>query len=832
MTESREDKIIRLKKLYALRERRLEKTSNLTQQDIDIRGECEESLSAFIQHAWRYIDPSPYVHGWHIDAISEHLQAQARGEIRHLLINQPPRTMKSISVSVAYAPWVWAQSDESALCGPHVSFLYASYAQTLSFRDSLKARRLIASPFYQKLWGNRFSLTGDQNTKSRFDNSHGGYRIATSVGGALTGEGALICAVDDGHNSIEAESELVRQGVIDWWDQSLSTRLNDPKTGVYLVTMQRLNEADLAGHIIDKMDGDWTHLCLPMEFEADRKCYTSIGFEDPRTVDGELLWPERVGEREVASLKASLGPYGCTPKESPVLMGDLSLKPISEVKIGDEVVGFEEKADRKNRRSLKKSIVKNIYTYHADVSNIKLSSGKIIRCTADHKWYIGKQAKRRQGKYPDDPLYRPAIIGRRLMRICDPELPNLLPEQERKAGWLAGFFDGEGSVTLCNRRGQKRPNGKDYKSSAQISFHQTAEKNLPLCEKLEEYLREFNFEFSCMTPKRQLQYSHWQQRRHYILTTGGKSCLQLFQKFLHIVQPVKWRQRLIDGAYTANFISSEEEVVSIQYGGQETVYALETTTGNYVVWGLASSNSAGQLQQRPEPRGGGIIKRDWWQLWDSKEFPPFDFIVASLDAAYTEKQENDYSALTVWGVFRDKNNMPKIMCMYAWQDRLDINSLVMGKKDPNGRYAVGNENYSTLGVGPICVKFKVDRLLIENKASGHSVAQEIRRLFGAEKFGVQLVNPGAQDKVARLYSVQHLWSEGIIFAPEKGWADDLLIPQISAFPKGKHDDLVDSASQAIRWLRDNGFALRKEEQDAILREEFAPRGKQEALYDV
>lgn len=184
--------------LELIKEHLEETEAGLTQQDKDIRNACEEDMATFLRHAWKYIDPSEYIHGWHIDCITDHLMAQSRGELRHLLINIPPRCAKSLLVSVAYAPWIWAQKKTGPLLGPDKSFLYASYAQTLSHRDSLKSRRLIQSPWYQKLWGHRFILSEDQNTKGRFSNDKGGYRIATSVGGQLTGDGGnFLCLTYD-----------------------------------------------------------------------------------------------------------------------------------------------------------------------------------------------------------------------------------------------------------------------------------------------------------------------------------------------------------------------------------------------------------------------------------------------------------------------------------------------------------------------------------------------------------------------------------------------------------------------------------------------------------
>ena len=229
----------------------------------------------------------------------------AEGSIKRLIINVPPRHMKSISVAVALPAWTWATQ-------PHKKFLYASYASSLSIRDSVKCRRLIDSPWYKAHFGDKFKLTDDQNQKQRFENDQTGFRIATSVGGALTGDGGDIICIDDPHNSVEADSSAVREGVLDWWDQAMQTRLNDPQTGAFVIIMQRLHEQDLTGHILaNELGNEWDHLCLPARYEIGHPTpnRSSLGFTDPRTKEGELLWPDRMDEKTLSNLERSLGSY-------------------------------------------------------------------------------------------------------------------------------------------------------------------------------------------------------------------------------------------------------------------------------------------------------------------------------------------------------------------------------------------------------------------------------------------------------------------------------------------------------------------------------------------
>lgn len=270
---------------------------------VEIQAELySRSFKRFVRAAWRIIDPStPLVWGWHLDAVCDHYEALYQGEVRDLIVNIPPRFSKSLLAGVFLPAWVWTQE-------PSARFLFSSYAQTLSTRDSVKCRRLIESPWYRERWGDRFKLTSDQNQKTRFENDQTGYRIATSVGGAATGEGGDFIVVDDPHSALQALSETERETAITWWDETMSTRANDPRTVRRLVVMQRLHENDLSGHLLGK--GRWEHLMLPMRFEADRRCSTSIGFSDPRTEEGQLLDPERFPEAETEKLETALGEYG------------------------------------------------------------------------------------------------------------------------------------------------------------------------------------------------------------------------------------------------------------------------------------------------------------------------------------------------------------------------------------------------------------------------------------------------------------------------------------------------------------------------------------------
>ena len=501
---------------------------------------CQESFVEYVKAAWNVIDPSPYQHNWHIDAICEHLEAVADGEIQKLLINIPPRHSKTLICSVLWPTWVWAQErDENRpLIGPQARFMCLSYAEKVVFDAATTSRRLLESEWYRSRWGARVALTHDQAAKEKYDNTAGGSRISSPIGGQVLGRGADFRILDDPNKADDANSHVMLEGVIRSYEETLRSRVTDPRTSATVAIMQRLSTLDLSGHLLES-EPDFVHLCIPEEFDTRRRCVTVLAWnksgepeqtwQDPRTEDGELLWPERFSSEYLA-------PY---------------------------------------------------------------------------------------------------------------------------------------------------------------------------------------------------------RRNEY-------------------------------------------------------------------VW-------AGQYQQLPRPRGGAIIREDWWQLWGNpddesdptyKQFPSCELVIASLDPAYTEKQENDYSALTVWGVWRNPEGLPKLILMDAWQERLALHDLV----EKSARS---------------CRRFRVDRLLIEAKASGISVAQELRRLYAGEGWGIQTVDPKG-DKMARVYAVQPIFADEMVYAPARAWAA-MVQNDMADFPRGAHDDLTESATQALRWLRDNGFLRRGEEVGRELTEAMVHR---------
>lgn len=266
------------------------------------RRKAESSLIEFTKQAWHIIEPgSAFVDNWHLHAVAEHLEAVSAGEIENLLINIPPGCMKSILVSVMWPAWEWIDK-------PDLRILGASYGEDLAVRDALKCRDIILSEWYQANWPH-VAIKRGEDQKTKYALTGGGWRMASSVGGRATGEHPDRKLVDDPHNAKQAQSDAERKSALDWFDQTLSTR-GVSRNAKTVVVMQRLHEKDVSGHILLDLGG-YEHLCLPMRYETgSHKKATSLGWQDPRSTEGSLLWPELFSEEKIKKLERSLGEYG------------------------------------------------------------------------------------------------------------------------------------------------------------------------------------------------------------------------------------------------------------------------------------------------------------------------------------------------------------------------------------------------------------------------------------------------------------------------------------------------------------------------------------------
>jgi hypothetical protein len=243
----------------------------------------------------------------------------------------------------------------------------------------------------------------------------------------------------------------------------------------------------------------------------------------------------------------------------------------------------------------------------------------------------------------------------------------------------------------------------------------------------------------------------------------------------------------------------------------------------------------GQYQQRPEPRGGAILLRSYWKPYTiptegkrKGKWPQFEYVLASLDSAFTEKTENDPSGFTIWGVFQAEDGSMCAMLLQAWRKWLTLGGTkkipVKAKHQSWGDYKQETEQHWGIvqWMRYECHRFKTDQLLIEAKASGHDIYHEMQKHAAEDPWNLTLVDPGNLDKLARIHRVQPIYAEGLVWAVLEKPFSKLAIDEAAAAPRGKFRDITDSSTQALHYLRKNGYL---EHVDVALAREMREREK-------
>ena len=259
----------------------------------------KNDLSSFIQKVFQTVDGSqPYVQNFHIDVIADYLQRCASGEITRLIINLPPRSLKSICASVAFPAWLLGHD-------PTRRIINVSYSDGLSGKLARDCRAAIEADFYKGPFPDT-KLNPKKRSESEFETTAGGYRIATSIGGVLTGRGGNIIIVDDSLKPQDALSDVMRNSCNAWYLNTLCSRLDNKETGCIIIVMQRLHVDDLCGFV--QQGDDWTVLSLPAiatEFET----YTLSNGKIYTRAPGEALNPKMESIEKLTKMKALIGDY-------------------------------------------------------------------------------------------------------------------------------------------------------------------------------------------------------------------------------------------------------------------------------------------------------------------------------------------------------------------------------------------------------------------------------------------------------------------------------------------------------------------------------------------
>jgi predicted phage terminase large subunit-like protein len=274
----------------------------MTISEAEVQAIIRSDFVAFVEGSFYELYPeAQFYHNWHIDVIAEALEQCRAGDLCRLVINLPPRSLKSHMTSISFCAWLLGQN-------PAAQIICASYAQGLADKLAGDCLSLMSTRWYQKLFP-ACRLARPRQAVHDFSTTQKGFRLATSVGGVLTGRGADFVIIDDPLRPDEALSDAQRQTVNDWQDHTVISRLNDKSRGCIILIMQRLHEDDLVGHVLQQTG--WRVLKFPAIADENEEYLVQTTYGQKRFTrrQGEALHPEREPLEVLEEIRKVQGEY-------------------------------------------------------------------------------------------------------------------------------------------------------------------------------------------------------------------------------------------------------------------------------------------------------------------------------------------------------------------------------------------------------------------------------------------------------------------------------------------------------------------------------------------
>lgn len=843
-------------------------------------GEWVGGLLSFIRYYWHILEPGTvFRDGWALEAICEHLEAVTFGEIDRLLVNVPPGFMKSLVTDVFWPAWEWGPMDMA-----HIRYVAFSYSASITERDNDKFGILIGSPEYQGMWGDRVKLR--KRGQGEVSNTKHGRKLASSVGGVGTGERGdrIICfpydqlvATEFGHVEIGKFVESKCQDRV--WSYNRKTRQFELQevTGWHKNEPRQLLRVTMS-------DG------RSVECTFDHRILTEGGYRSAADlfIGQKLLTAPRwmgVAPSSVIApqVQTEMLPYSAISNPS---HGCGTNTKLNGKNLGGVVVSCSNLAHQFFRQmcsavaeSTIALCVRNVLRSRAvlKIGEVSVRSVVVLMTNLLPGW---AWTKKRVGHQ----LMAESVNGLSAASQGDARITFIQNWREQTArnfhqvptsdggSWKApnvpvgGNFvntlqshDGQPQlVTVSNVENLHDLPSATYCITVSSNHNMVIGKNGAniICANCDDPHSVKDSESQTILPETVRWFREAMSNRLNDMKNGAiviimqrvheadvsGTILEEGMDYVHLMIPMEFDWDRVTDPDTGEAIPNaygwidprwqperddcDGELAWPERFDEKEVVRLKRDMGPHSWFG--------QYQQTPKGRGTSIISREYWQLWDDNDgkFPPFEYIVASLDSAYTKDKQNDPSGFTIWGVFRNERGHRRIMLIHAWRKRLILHGIKVEKKPGEHPQMYRKRAMPHWGlvewVADTCTRFQADKLLIEAKASGIDVANEMRRLHAREGWDIELV-PVSQDKVSRAVAVQPTWSQGMIYAPDRQWAQDV-IDEMDVFPKGKFDDLTDSATQGIKHLRAIGMANSDEETYAEERENVKPKKKLGPLY--
>lgn len=849
----------------------------LTQADWNAieRELCERSLEEFVKAAWHVIEPrEPLIWNWHLSVVCAYTQAFYEQKIKRLCLTVPPGAGKSIIFSVLGPAYAWAR-------WPQYRMLNITNAENLAKRDSQRMREVITSDWFKRLWPN-FALEPGQNEKMAYQNTAKGFRVGLGITSNLSGKranclaGETLVLCRDGYKQIkdiypgDYVASVYNQRLE--WNKTLA-RQESTSNDLYEITTTKGYRIRATGeHRFYSEERGWIEARLLRPGERLKR-YAGWNMQPVRQagawndLQGVLYRSQAIlGNASLRSLQERV--------QAALFRLQKSIKSWCEESVLQssmfQSVSSGERDKKQMYRMRQKEIEKraSLPSVRGQVE-IKTNEGVAAQDLPDLLYRICNLIKPqsllfstvfRQSPFNTDERQRQFAPYASVQRYSDTASDKALHTRTRQK-YLRGVFEQQkDSYAPYRPQPQQQPTGQSHNAVYAVPYNASSYESdaVSMVRKLRgeavavydiEVERAHNFfaegilTHNCLilddiidTKKAFSDVENDNANNTYDqavssrLNNMARDCIGIICQ--------RTRENDIVGHVTSKKMQ-EWTVVSIamEYEGQpgydpvkdlgpEYAHLIDPRTeeGELMfperyprkvvdAWkeDLGSFGTASQLQQQPVPLGGAIIKRSYWTPWPKdKPIPLMKQIFSSWDTAYTEKdyKEAAYSAKTTWGIFEDDfSGRDALMVLGVWYGRVEYPEL---KKKMKSDYE----------------EFNLDRVVIEKKASGISLYQDARRMRG---ISVRKFDPGRNDKIARAHMATPLMEAGLVYYPDRKWADDL-IEKVSKFPNGAPPsaDLTDTVSQAILYIRNRGWA---QPADDDRREDLEEELSQEQIED-
>jgi len=744
------------------------------------REKCQNNFMPFVKKMW-----PGFISGRHHKLMADKFERVAKGELKRLIINMPPRHTKSEFASYLLPAWFLGRYPEKKV-------IQTSHTSELAVGFGRKVRNLVDSEVYKKVFPN-VALRHDSKAAGRWATNEGGEYFAIGVGGAVTGKGADLLIIDDPHSEQEAKLAAADPSIFDsvyeWYTSGPRQRLQPG--GAIIIVMCMTGDT-----LVLMADGSEKYL---RDLRAGDLVAT---FEDGKLTTTVVNNCQSNGIDSIYKIQTKSGKILRANERHPFLVmneGVLEWTRLKNLKPGDLLVSLKDVIDPQEQKQnpVNARLVK--HENHITAKTLTHHTGRLVIMDDGRAFLVRKKVateKRSQEVFAQNTMQT---------SLCQKRLQSLLARVE--SSLVMGLL-------LSNMKKWLRSAKTAAMSVAKNLLPQThAHTGMASCALTIATKPEKCVDSCAMTAISQLDTEKRQaflNALHHIsdftaepivsITPDGEE--EVFdveidrtENFIangFVSHNTRWSLKDLTGRVVQSSMEDEKigewEVIELpailpsgnplwpEFWSIEELEALKIE--------LPISKWSAQYQQKPSAEEGAIIKREWWKIWQESRPPACEFLIQSWDTAYTKNERSDYSACTTWGVFyKDEDSKDAhIILLDAYKERLEFPELKQRAFE-------------------MWKEWEPDSFIVEAKAAGAPLIYELRQMG----IPVQEYTPvRGNDKNVRLNAVSDLFASGKVWCPDKRWAHEV-IEEMAAFPYGDHDDLTDSTTQALLRFRQGGF---------------------------